>query len=350
MARLPTPGSDNGTWGSILNDYLNVSHKSDGTLKPVGTADLTDSAITSAKLADNSITSAKIVDGTIVDDDINASAAINLSKLATDPLARSNHTGTQTMATISDAGDSATKNVGTTAGTVAAGDDSRITGAVPSSDIIDEDDMVSNSATKIPTQQSVKAYVDAGVNSSNVLLPSTYVAGYRTYATAGWRYGDTVSYWNYVANRWFYEPRILEGEWAVTWMMVNAQSAAAPGSKAIFAIYEADANWQPGALVAQSAEFAVDSTGEKLIAISATGSTGRYLFAITSDGDFNVYFRSGWGPIGPRYAFSVSDSYQVMRRGPATYSATAPSSGVAWDETAANWYDFVTIMAIVEAQ
>jgi hypothetical protein len=38
----------------------------------------------------------------IVNDDINASAAIALSKLATDPLARANHTGTQTASTISD--------------------------------------------------------------------------------------------------------------------------------------------------------------------------------------------------------------------------------------------------------
>lgn len=77
----------------------------------------------------SSITSAYITDGTIVNADINASAAIALSKLATDPLARGNHTGLQLMATISDAGTAATKNVGTTTGTVAAGDDSRITGA-----------------------------------------------------------------------------------------------------------------------------------------------------------------------------------------------------------------------------
>jgi|GEM_PF-3643235 len=35
MSRLPQPGSDDGTWGAILNDYLNVSHASDGTLKQV---------------------------------------------------------------------------------------------------------------------------------------------------------------------------------------------------------------------------------------------------------------------------------------------------------------------------
>ena len=39
--------------------------------------------------------------------------------------------------------------------------------------VLDEDDMVSNSATKVPTQQSVKAYVDASVVSS-----VTYEGGY----------------------------------------------------------------------------------------------------------------------------------------------------------------------------
>lgn len=33
MARLPTPGSDSGTWGDILNDFLVQAHNSDGSLK-----------------------------------------------------------------------------------------------------------------------------------------------------------------------------------------------------------------------------------------------------------------------------------------------------------------------------
>ncbi|HKX24495.1 MAG TPA: hypothetical protein VJM46_04605 [Candidatus Saccharimonadales bacterium] len=33
MARLPVPGSDNGVWGSILNDFLNVAHNTDGSIK-----------------------------------------------------------------------------------------------------------------------------------------------------------------------------------------------------------------------------------------------------------------------------------------------------------------------------
>jgi hypothetical protein len=31
--RLPVPGGDDGTWGSILNAFLDVTHNSDGTLK-----------------------------------------------------------------------------------------------------------------------------------------------------------------------------------------------------------------------------------------------------------------------------------------------------------------------------
>lgn len=33
MSRLPIPGSDDNTWGDILNDFLSVAHNSDGTLK-----------------------------------------------------------------------------------------------------------------------------------------------------------------------------------------------------------------------------------------------------------------------------------------------------------------------------
>ncbi|MDQ5972080.1 MAG: hypothetical protein QG553_239 [Patescibacteria group bacterium] len=36
MARLPIPGSDKGTWGSVLNDFLSVELNSDGTLKSSG--------------------------------------------------------------------------------------------------------------------------------------------------------------------------------------------------------------------------------------------------------------------------------------------------------------------------
>lgn len=33
MARLPTPGGDEGNWGEILNDFLRTEHNDDGTLR-----------------------------------------------------------------------------------------------------------------------------------------------------------------------------------------------------------------------------------------------------------------------------------------------------------------------------
>lgn len=33
MSRLPVVGGDNDDWGNVLNDFLSVSHNSDGTLK-----------------------------------------------------------------------------------------------------------------------------------------------------------------------------------------------------------------------------------------------------------------------------------------------------------------------------
>ena len=52
----------------------------------VDTASIVNLAVTTGKLADSAVTSAKIADGTIVDADINASAAITLSKLGTGAL------------------------------------------------------------------------------------------------------------------------------------------------------------------------------------------------------------------------------------------------------------------------
>ncbi|HLC91718.1 MAG TPA: collagen-like protein [Candidatus Saccharimonadales bacterium] len=48
MARLPQPGGDDGTWGDILNEFLNVGHNSDGTLKNVVTSN-TSQTIAGAK-------------------------------------------------------------------------------------------------------------------------------------------------------------------------------------------------------------------------------------------------------------------------------------------------------------
>jgi hypothetical protein len=71
-----------------------------------------------------------------VDNVADASKPVSTAQAAADAavqahaIQRANHTGTQAVGTITGLGGAATLSVGTTAGTVAAGDDSRITGAL----------------------------------------------------------------------------------------------------------------------------------------------------------------------------------------------------------------------------
>lgn len=235
MTRLPIPDGDPGVWDDLLNDFLTVEHNSDGTLRNVsrpaevaakytkpaggipksdlstevrvlltaaatgnapdassstkgliklagdlaGTADSPtvpglankvstndarlsddrtplDGSVTSAKFAvDASITKAQMAPLAIVDADIDSISTAVISGLG-DAAAKNTGTGAGTVAAGNDTritgaaqksanlsdlasassartalglGDTATKNIGTTAGSVAAGDDSRLSDA-----------------------------------------------------------------------------------------------------------------------------------------------------------------------------------------------------------------------------
>ena len=67
------------TGAKIADNSITAAHIADGTIVA---ADIADGSVTTAKIADSAITSAKIADGAIVNADINASAAIELGKLA----------------------------------------------------------------------------------------------------------------------------------------------------------------------------------------------------------------------------------------------------------------------------
>jgi hypothetical protein len=66
MARLPIPGQDDGTWGDVLNTFLQQSHNTDGTLKP--------NSISNTQLASNSITTANLQDGSVTAPKLSAAA------------------------------------------------------------------------------------------------------------------------------------------------------------------------------------------------------------------------------------------------------------------------------------
>ena len=70
------------TNAKIADDQIDSEHYVDGS---IDTAHIGDSQVTTAKIADSNVTSAKIADGAVVNDDVNAAAAIAHSKLAAVP-------------------------------------------------------------------------------------------------------------------------------------------------------------------------------------------------------------------------------------------------------------------------
>ncbi len=96
MARLPIPGSDDGDWGDILNDFLQVAHNSDGTIDASGLTTATTSSAGTMSATDKTK-----LDGIQTNATANSSDATLLN--------RANHTGTQPLSTISDVTASATE-------------------------------------------------------------------------------------------------------------------------------------------------------------------------------------------------------------------------------------------------
>lgn len=83
MARLPVPGEDDGTWGSLLNDFLQVAHDASGALLP--------NTVSSATLQDNSVTNAKLnaggsSDGQVLTRNSGATGGFTWATLPTAPV------------------------------------------------------------------------------------------------------------------------------------------------------------------------------------------------------------------------------------------------------------------------
>jgi hypothetical protein len=170
MARLPIPGSDDGTWGQVLNGFLAISHDSDGTIKAnaVDSTALQDNSVSGTKIQDNTVTEAKLsagsgANGQVLTKNSSLSGGFEWTSAAGSPDATTTTKGivqlagdlsgtaasptvpglankVNTSTTISagtgltGGGDLTTNrtisaNFGTTAGTIMQGNDARVTGA-----------------------------------------------------------------------------------------------------------------------------------------------------------------------------------------------------------------------------
>lgn len=171
MARLPVPGSDDNTWGNILNDFLNQSHNADGSLK-AGSVSAAGAELTTNKgqpggyaSLDNAgmVPSAQIPStGSVPDAD---AATKGIIKLAGDlggtadsptvPGLADKLTASSNLADLTSSGtaianlglgNAATLDVGTSVNTIAAGDDTRITGALQKSIVTTKGDLLAASS------------------------------------------------------------------------------------------------------------------------------------------------------------------------------------------------------------
>ncbi|HUD21063.1 MAG TPA: hypothetical protein VMQ44_03300 [Candidatus Saccharimonadales bacterium] len=88
MSRLPTPGGDDGTWGTVLNDYLGVTHGADGTNLDIQNV--------ATKTSDATLSSANTV---VLADTTSGAVALTLplASTLTGKIFRLKNTGTHTL-------------------------------------------------------------------------------------------------------------------------------------------------------------------------------------------------------------------------------------------------------------
>lgn len=82
MARLPQPGSDNGTWGDILNEFLLQAHANDGLIKDnaVTANTIAPGSVTSAAIASDAVSSAALNDGSVTKQKLDSTVTTSLDK------------------------------------------------------------------------------------------------------------------------------------------------------------------------------------------------------------------------------------------------------------------------------
>lgn len=186
MARLPTPGGDDGRWGEILNQYLKVVHNDDGTLK--------DASITPSKLDTTIKTSLSSADSSV-----QLSTIIAKGDLITGA-------GSQSVNTLSIGNNGQVLTVDSTATSGLKWSDtsssqypnsSGLATTVARPFVIDIRDYGAKGDGLADDTASIQSAIDSSPTGSTILFPSgTYLIsssitlkGSRSYQGTGWSHG-----------------------------------------------------------------------------------------------------------------------------------------------------------------
>jgi hypothetical protein len=103
-----------------------------------------------------------------------------------------------------------------------------------------------------------------------------------SYSAPGWSINAQGTGFGHNLNQTFYWPITLNSSAIADRIAVRVTIATSAGGLLRLGIYKAGAGWQPGALVLDAGDVAVDSTGVKAITINQALPAGRYLLATNS--------------------------------------------------------------------
>ncbi len=133
------------------------------------------------------------------------------------------------------------------------------------------------------------------------------------------------------ANRLHYVPIYVRTPITIDQVIIEVTGAAGAGNMGRIAIYEADVNWMPGALVVASAEFAIDAAVVVVTNIVATTlQEGRYLIGLNLEA--NVTLRSAeYGLPYMGFDPGLSASHNILIVFVAAAYGALPDPGTAWD-------------------
>lgn len=202
--------------------------------------------------------------------------------------------------------------------------------------LLDEDDMASDSATAVPSQQSVKAYV-----ATEVALPTGLGLMDRDcrygangfYVFPGLRIDSSAVAVSTPSANWLvYFPFVVTERMTIEEVAVEVTTAVA-ASTFYVGVYQADTEWQPDALVHGSGSLSGATTGKKSeTGLSFVLTPGRYLSCFHPSAGVALRGFEDSVPWVQRGAFgggaNVVPYYWRKDRG--SHSAL-PSTGTAWD-------------------
>lgn len=181
-------------------------------------------------------------------------------------------------------------------------------------DFKDEDDMTSDSATAVASQQSVKAYVDANAGGGALDYGGSFMlAGnaVRDYTIPGEFFPTGGGTATLSSNRCAFEQYRVPVETSFDRVALEVTSAAPAGKLIRAAIYTTDDYGQPDELVADFGTFDANSATWQSSTISLTLPPGRYLGVVVADEACTL--RSVIGTSTYRNAYQAASSASQWR-------------------------------------